>query len=223
MKEPVTYDSLKALHRQSRGTIPDALSLRIHRALSWLKRANLEPDDHDARFLFLWIGFNAAYALPNEDRKQFPETRQFLTFIERLVRLDRDGLLYEILWDSLPGPLRLLLDNPHAFRPYWQYCQGLISEQDWQQAFNRSRAASNRALGNMDTRKALAILFDRLYVIRNQLVHGGSTWNSSINRDTLQHACALLERLLPATLLIMMQNPHQSWGRVAWPVEPDSS
>lgn len=27
----------------------------------------------------------------------------------------------------------------------------------------------------------LSILFDRLYVLRNQLVHGGATWNSDVN------------------------------------------
>ena len=36
--------------------------IRIHRAISWLKRAEGEPKDQDARFIFLWIAFNSAYA-----------------------------------------------------------------------------------------------------------------------------------------------------------------
>ena len=36
--------------------------VRLHRAISWLTRAAQENDDPDARFIFLWIAFNAAYA-----------------------------------------------------------------------------------------------------------------------------------------------------------------
>lgn len=32
----------------------------------------------------------------------------------------------------------------------------------------------------------LSILFDRLYVLRNQLVHRGATWNSDVNRDQVR-------------------------------------
>ena len=38
------------------------LGLRVHRALSWLQRAELCEHDEDARFIFLWIALNAAYA-----------------------------------------------------------------------------------------------------------------------------------------------------------------
>ena len=41
---------------------------RLHRALSWLGRAEHEKDDDDARFLFLWVAFNAAYGLELRER-----------------------------------------------------------------------------------------------------------------------------------------------------------
>ena len=41
---------------------PPNLNLRVHHALSWLKRSELAEDDDDGRFIFLWIAFNAAYA-----------------------------------------------------------------------------------------------------------------------------------------------------------------
>lgn len=37
-------------------------TLRMHRALSWLQRAEAAGDDHDVGFICLWIAFNAAYA-----------------------------------------------------------------------------------------------------------------------------------------------------------------
>lgn len=54
--------TLKARHREIRDGQPDPLRIRIHRAISWLARAEREVDDHDARYIFLWIAFNAAYA-----------------------------------------------------------------------------------------------------------------------------------------------------------------
>jgi hypothetical protein len=53
------HDTLKARQRAERHPHPTDLGLRVHRALSWLKRADHEADDQDARLLFLWIAFNA--------------------------------------------------------------------------------------------------------------------------------------------------------------------
>lgn len=57
----------------------------MHRALSWLNRAEREPDDYDARFIFLWIAFNAAYAQEFPNRRDFSETRLLLKFLNRLI------------------------------------------------------------------------------------------------------------------------------------------
>jgi len=54
------------------------LAMRTHRALTWLHRAEQEPRDQDARFVFLWIAFNAAYANEISDRRDFSERRQFV-------------------------------------------------------------------------------------------------------------------------------------------------
>ena len=35
-------------------------TLRMHRALSWLQRAEAAGSDDDIAFISLWIGFNAA-------------------------------------------------------------------------------------------------------------------------------------------------------------------
>ena len=61
------YQSLKAIHRDIREGLPPNLSLRIHRALSWLNCAE-QANDNDSKFIFLWISFNAAYAHEIENR-----------------------------------------------------------------------------------------------------------------------------------------------------------
>ena len=44
----------------------DNLGLRVHRAISWIERAEQEADDADAAFVFYWIAFNSAYPEPTE-------------------------------------------------------------------------------------------------------------------------------------------------------------
>lgn len=55
----MSYADLKARHRQVRDDHHPNLSLRVHRALSWLNRAE-QSEDADGRFIFLWIAFNTA-------------------------------------------------------------------------------------------------------------------------------------------------------------------
>src|SRR5690606_25406312 len=48
------FQALKQRHRQERDNQHPNLRLRLHRALSWLDRAE-QADDVDGRFVFLWI------------------------------------------------------------------------------------------------------------------------------------------------------------------------
>ena len=75
-----------------------------------------------------------------------------------------------------------------------------------------------QALKDSDTARVLSFVYDRLYVLRNQLVHGGSTWNSSINRAQVRDGAAILGFLLPVFVDIMMDNPTENWGRPFYPV-----
>ena len=50
------FQGLKDKQRAMRDGFPDGLALRVHRALSWLGRAEAEHDDDDIRFiLLLWM------------------------------------------------------------------------------------------------------------------------------------------------------------------------
>jgi len=64
----------------------------------------------------------------------------------------------------------------------------------------------------------LSILFDRLYVLRNQLVHGGATWDSSANRNQVRDGASLLGCLLPVFIDLMMDNPDAEWAMPMYPV-----
>jgi hypothetical protein len=209
---------LKARQREIRDCFDSPLSLRTHRALSWLNRSEQEIGDDDARFLFLWIAFNAAYANDFHDRKSLTERKMLLLFLRRLVGLDTEGLLYKIVWSEFPKSIRLLLHNRYVFQPFWDYNARRIEESTWRKSLERSKASANRALGRTDTTRVLAEVFDRLYTLRNQLVHGGATWNSSVNRAQLNDGANILGQLVPAIIHLMMENHDQIWGDACYPV-----
>jgi hypothetical protein len=212
------YEDLKARQRALRDSFSPSLSLRTHRALSWLHRAEQEAADDDARFLFLWIAFNAAYANEIHDRKTFTERKLLMQFLGRLVEMDKDELLHQIVWEQFSNSIRMLLHNKYVFQKFWDYQAGIIVEDVWLNAFRRSKLSANRALGRTDTKRVLAEIFDRLYTLRNQIVHGGSTWNSEVNRSQMKDGANILGFLVPTVIHLMMENHNQLWGDACHPV-----
>src|SRR3546814_5720700 len=89
--------------------------------------------------------------------------------------------------------MRGCIASRYVFQSFWQTDNGSSGYADWADMLERSRTAIGAALRDHDTPRILSILFDRLYVLRNQLVHGGSTWNSDVNRAQVREA--LLQRL----------------------------
>jgi len=82
--------------RENRDQFPQSLSLRVHRALSWLNRTEQESEDHDAKFIFLWVAFNTAYANEIPDRQHFSERELFQGFLGRLIESDSEQRLYTL-------------------------------------------------------------------------------------------------------------------------------
>lgn len=68
--------------------------------------------------------------------------------------------------------------------------------------FEIERERVNFALQEYDTIQILIILFNRLYTLRNQIMNGGATYNSSVNRKQLKDACIILIALIPAFIHI---------------------
>ena len=215
-------EALKDKQREMRDGFPLPLTLRVHRALSWLRRAEAEHDDLDVRFILLWIGFNAAYA-GDLDRAldgagASNERARFDDFFAALVRMDRDNRIYGVIGNRFSQEIRLLLDNRYVFAPFWKHHAGEIAGGGWEITFEAAKRAANRALAQRDTPVVLSILFDRLYVLRNQLVHGGATWNSNANRNQVRDGAALLGCLLPVFIDLMMDNPGEEWTMPNYPV-----
>ena len=78
--------------------------------------------------------------------------------------------------------------------------------------------AALHSVMSRDAMGTLTVVFDRLYVLRNQLVHGGATWNGSVNRDQIRDCVAILADLVPVVIEVMMDNPGALWGEASYPV-----
>ena len=214
----LSYKTLKAIHRAERDGFPQSLSLRIHRALSWLQRSEQEKEDPDAQFLFLWISFNAAYALELDDRRGFTERRLLLRYMRELTEADGQKLIYDAVWHIYSESIRHLVNNEFVFQPFWEFQNGNISEDKWLESFRLSKLAVVKALGSMDTKKVLVIVIDRLYTLRNQLVHGGATWNSGVNRRQVKDGASIMSLFVPLMIYLMMRSPDGQWGDPCYPV-----
>ena len=208
---------LKERQREIRESLPTNLSLRIHRSLSWLQCAE-QQENEDSRFISLWISFNAAYAHEIDNRQQFRERRVLLNFFKLLLDVDSENQLYQIVWNEFPNSIRMLISNQYVFQQFWDYQNQKISEAQWKESFETSKVQANKALGRMETIKVLAIVFDRLYTLRNQLIHGGATWNGSVNREQLRDAARILGQVVPTIIHIMLNNKPGIIGQPCYPV-----
>ena len=101
------HSALKQRHRLVRDGHPTSLTLRIHRALSWLNRAE-QAEDVDGRFIFLWIAFNAAYAQELDDSDRASDKATFTAFLQKLCDLDTGKRIDDLIWKEFSGSIRTL-------------------------------------------------------------------------------------------------------------------
>jgi hypothetical protein len=213
----MNYEALKTRQRAERHEHHPNLVLRVHRALSWLQRAEAEQDP-DSRFVFLWIAFNAAYATDIPEEFRTSEQNAFRAFIGKLLELDREGRFERLVWTEFPKSIRLLLDNPYVFQDFWEFQRGRLAGDEWKRRFEGAKAAVRFALGRRDTATVLSVVLHRVYTLRNQIVHGGATWKSAVNREQVRDCVALMDVLVPLIIETMLENPKTVWGDAMYPV-----
>ena len=80
------FDDLKTIHRDNRENFKEEFSTRIHRSLSWIKRAEMETEDSDASFIFLWIAFNAAYTSERSSEEGVFDKSLMTSYFQKLVK-----------------------------------------------------------------------------------------------------------------------------------------
>ena len=215
------FPQLKEKHRQLRDawTSENAQStgLRVHRALSWLKAAE-ECDNDDLAFISLWVAFNSLYGSTETfTSPHISEKLAFKQFFSHLIECDTEKMISKVIWDRYSNLFHLFIDNKFVFEPFWKYQRGEKTEEMWKKEFMRSKSETQKALGSFDSATFLGLLFERLYVLRNQLMHGGATFESQVNREQMKQGTEILSEIIPLLIDIMMDNPEKVWGNPAYP------
>ena len=198
-----------ALQREER----DHFNLRIRRALSWLERAEREEGDPDAAFIFHWIAFNAAYS-----DNVAGERTAFKAYFAKLLAL-RDGrVIFNEMSSKFAEAIRKFIPNQYVFPDYWT--SDTFQPTDlrvWESSLAKSMGRFDEAIRNDNVRDILEELFDRLYVLRNQMLHGGATWQGSVNRAQVRDGAAIMGFLVTHFVNLMLDNPDSDWGTPAYP------
>ncbi|MCE9830530.1 HEPN domain-containing protein [Vibrio diabolicus] len=211
------YERLKTKHREVRDQHPRSLAIRVHRALSWLNKAE-QSDDLDSQFIFYWIAFNAAYAQHIDRPILMSERGKFQQFLSKLVSLDDGNQLAEFVWQEYANTIRVVLNNEFIFESYSDAQNDAITQDEWKQLRAKSIHASHQALSSEQTDVVLSIVFSRLYTLRNQLLHSGATWNGKVNRQQVADCTAIMAKVIPLVIEVMMGHPDELWGDSIYPV-----
>ena len=196
-------------------TLPESLTIRIHRAISWLKSAEKQEGNLDMKFISLWVSFNSCYAVDINGLNSKPEKAKLREFTSSLVHFDRTRL-YNLFWEKFSGPVKVLIENKFVFEKFWEFTRG--ESDDYEIAFNKSITQATNCLSKQNIEGLLEVVIERLYTLRNQLIHGGATYNSKLNRSQLRDACNIMQLLVPIIIDIMLENGEHNWGEIAYPV-----
>lgn len=214
----MSIENTEKLYKATRDGCDESFRIRIHRAISWVKKAKVLPeDDIDLKYISLWIAFNCAYGKEISTDGYFGEKVGFRDFLTVISDLDEEKVLDKILWKRFSQSIKALLENKYTFQPYWNYYNGDDSAADWELTLKSYNSKALKGLMTQNTAMVLNIVFDRLYTIRNQLFHGGATCNSKANRMQLHDGCEILSELMPAVLDIMLKHHDRDWGRAFYP------
>ena len=113
-----------------------------------------------------------------------------------------------------------LIDNQYVFKGFWTQGPGGSGDGRWREGFDRDRQSVDSSASGMAITCPAEALFDRLYVLRNQLHHGGSTQAGSLNRQQVEAGAAVMARLIPKFIGVIIDNPDADWGKPYYPVMP---
>lgn len=199
----------KAIAQEQRDA-NQAFSVRVWRGLSWLERAE-KAVDAEGQFISLWIAFNAIYGHMQGDGMNAPDHGSWQAFLAGIVKADGEDRLGQIMWADQRYILRLV-DNQYLFRPFW------LGQADADKKLARNRRNVMVHLQNRSTVGVFQELFERLYVLRQQVFHGAATSGSKLNRSYLKAAASLMSKIIPAMIEVMVAaGPRTDWGNICFP------
>lgn len=189
-------------------------NVRFHRACSWLQLAEeLTETDLDLALLGQWVAFNALYGQWDHGaREPVADVPCWKHFLERMASLDEGKHIVDALVQNKPLVMAVLEDH-HLSRHFWQEPSEKRAGQSRKTWFDA------RTWYVMDNwAPLLDRVFERIYFLRCQLVHGAASHNSSLNRKAIQNCTQLMDQLLRVFLRVWAEyGADEDWGILCYP------
>jgi len=189
---------LKQQLKTQRPNLTDTHATRLHRSISWLGCASEQENNLDLKLISLWISFNACFAVDEGSSESLAERYAFQNFIKKLVEQDNNEEIYASLWKTYSGPVKALIKNPYVFHGFWSAKRINKQDESWRGHFDQSSVAALNSLSRKQVPELLSIVLDRLFVLRNQILHGGATYQSQVNRNQVEDGSQLLGGCCPS-------------------------
>lgn len=195
---------LEEIFKNTKNENSERFNLRIQRSLSWLKKAVMMGDDKDLQFLSLWVAFNAIHAEDVESKSQ--QRSHIRQFLELIYPQDDGQIIHHLVWDKLYEPIRGILDNPYSFQDYWDYRNQVVSQSEWKKRFDSERKFIDHVFEAKALDELLSLVLHRMFTIEHQILQGGYSYNSAVNRPLIHQCCEVLVHLIPTLLELLIQN-----------------
>lgn len=198
-------------------TSPDhePILIRLHRCCSWMQRVEqIEADGVlDAVLIYRWIALNSLYGQWNEDTcEPVPDRFGLSNFMDRIMQLDADDRLPQVLQDHRDLVMSIF-DDAYLTKYFWE-------DPSEYRARKTKKTKFDARTWYIEKKYSLILsrLLERIYLLRCQLVHGAATFGGQLNRSVLELCTDMLGQLLPAILLVIIDNGHnEDWGPLCYP------
>jgi hypothetical protein len=128
------------LHKDRLATLggEQPTSIRFHRACSRMARVEQMPDgqDHDLGLISLWIAFNSLYSQWDcQKREPRPNRESWRAFIDRILKLDREGHVQAAIQEHKRLVIALFNDE-NVSNFFWQEPSVVRAKQSRKAAYN---------------------------------------------------------------------------------------
>jgi hypothetical protein len=223
MSTTTTFHSVRDLRRRWKPKKQKLLAelsdhstcVRLHRTFSWLQRCEAATDsaDADLQLMCLWIAFNGLYGQWHQTRREpMPDRPSWQSFLTRILQLDSTGHAKAML-TAQRDLVMSILDDEYLSNYFWEEPSDLRASKSKKSKFDARTWYVEGRWGMI-----LERVVERIYLLRCQLVHGASTFGGKLNRATLQRCVTMLQHVLQAALLVIIDHGDgEYWGDMCYP------
>ena len=190
---------------------------RVSRALSWYEVSKESDSDSDERLMFSIIAFNALYAQPRmpqnhadsqDSQAQDYENRK--AFLGKIFNLQ-----HHYLFDWSSGEIVRLIEIRSFI-----YLSNIFWRSTSPQKYNLlkeeiayAREKTSKQIKKKDS-EPLEDAIERVYRLRNQLLHGLSAHKDSYNRKQVGLCSEFMFGVVGRTIKTIINDDSEDWGKV---------